>query len=106
MDNTIRFGFWNYVESGVLKKEEVAEWKKMHFDLPMSFTFDERKHDKRDMLALLDECEKYGLKLIICDQRTHFRTLLLEDRDKFIAGVKQAYTDFGTHGAARLFCGG
>lgn len=100
MDNTIRFGFWNYVESGVLKKEEVAEWKKMHFDLPMSFTFDERKHDKRDMLALLDECEKYGLKLIICDQRTHFRTLLLEDRDKFIAGVKQAYTDFGTHGAA------
>ena len=27
MDNTIRFGFWNYVESGVLKKEEVAEWK-------------------------------------------------------------------------------
>lgn len=99
MDRKIKFGFWNYIESGALRKDAVADWKEMRFDLPMSFTFDERKHDKKDMLDVLDECEKFGMKLIICDRRTHFKTLIAEGAEKFTAGVKQAYTDFGKHSA-------
>jgi hypothetical protein len=74
MDKNIRFGFWNYVESGVFGKEVVKDWKAMGFHIPMSFDFDVEKHDKSQMLEILDECEKEGLQLIIRDKRTRFRT--------------------------------
>lgn len=99
MDNKIRFGFWNYVESGVFGKEAVKDWVDLGSDLPMSFTFDPEKHNKQDMLDILDECEKNGLKLIVCDKRTHFRTLAKIGETKFTKGVKNAFNDFGKHPA-------
>ncbi len=100
MDNRIKFGFWNYVESGVFGKEAVKDWVDLGCDLPMSFTFDHEKHNKQDMLDILDECEKYGMKLIICDKRAHFRTLAEKGEAKFAEGVKNAFEDFGRHPAA------
>ena len=51
MDRDIKFGFWNYVESGVYSADAVLDWKDMHCNLPMSFTYDCKKHNKQDMLA-------------------------------------------------------
>ena len=106
MDKNIRFGFWNYVESGVFGKDVVKDWKAMGFHIPMSFDFDVEKHDKSQMLEILDECEKEGLQLIIRDKRTRFRTYIKKSREEFIAGVREAYADFGRHkGAFGFFAG-
>lgn len=99
MTRKIQFGFWNYVESGVFGKEAVKDWKELRCTLPMSFTFDVKRHKKEDMLEILDTCEREGMKLIVCDSRTHFRTLQTCGEEAFVAGVKQAYQDFGTHPA-------
>ena len=99
MDRDIKFGFWNYVESGVYGVDAVEQWKDLHFNLPMSFTFDITKHKKEDMLAVLDKCASYGMKLIVCDSRTHFRTCFRLGKEEFAKGVKEAYNDFGHHPA-------
>ena len=99
MDRDIKFGFWNYVESGVYSVDAVDQWKEMHSNLPMSFSFDSQRHDKRDMLAILDRCAELGLKLIIRDTRTEFRTLQRFGLKAFKNGVIEAYNDFGRHPA-------
>lgn len=99
MRNEIKFGFWNYVESGVFGREAVSDWKDMHCNLPMSFTYDYTRHKKQDMLDILDACQENDMQLIVCDSRTHFRTLCEVGETRFIEGVKQAYLDFGTHPA-------
>ena len=99
MDKDIKFGFWNYVESGVYGADAVDQWKDLHCNLPMSFTFDYTKHKKEDMIAVLDRCQTYGMKLIVCDSRTHFKTLLRLGNKAFVEGVKEAYNDFGHHPA-------
>ncbi len=99
MTREIKFGFWNYIESGVFGKEAVKDWKDMNFNLPMSFNFDVSIHNKQDMLDVLDECQKLNMKLILRDTRTRFRTLHEIGEEAFIAGIKEAYQDFGTHPA-------
>lgn len=99
MKKEIQFGFWNYVESGVFGKEAVSDWKDMHCNLPMSFTYDYTRHKKQDMLDILDACQENDMQLIVCDSRTHFRTLREVGETRFIEGVKQAYLDFGMHPA-------
>jgi len=99
MDNKIKLGFWNYVESGVFDKDAVKDWLDLGCNLPMSFTYDCSKHKSQEILDILDECEKFGLKLIICDKRTHFRTLKEIGENRFIEGVRNAFDDFGKHPA-------
>ena len=92
--------FWNYVETGVRGKEDVSEWKELGVNLAMSFEYDPAKHKKEDMLAVLDECERLNIKVVVCDTRSHWNTYVAEGEEKFIAGLKQAVADFGNHGAA------
>jgi len=99
MDRDIKFGFWNYIESGVYDVSAVDQWKDLGMNLPMSFTFDITRHDKRDMLAVLDRCYEKGMKLIVCDSRTHFRTYQKLGAKQFRKGVESAYADFGSHPA-------
>ena len=55
-------GGWNYVETGVLRPETaVKDWEDLAFNLVMSFEFDPRKHDKKDLLDLLDICGQKGM---------------------------------------------
>lgn len=99
MKSEIKFGFWNYVESGVFGKEAVQDWADLHCNLPMSFNYDHTRHNKQDMLDILDACQEKGMKLIIRDTRTRFRTLERVGEEQFVRGVQEAYTDFGTHPA-------
>lgn len=99
MTNKIQFGFWNYVESGVFGPDAVKDWKEMRMTLPMSFTYDATRHHRQDMLDTLDACEKEGMKLIVCDSRTHFRTYQKEGEEAFVRGVQEAYQEFGSHPA-------
>ena len=90
MDRDIKFGFWNYIESGVFGSDAVLEWKDLHCNLPMSFTFDSKKHKKEDMLAVLDKCQECGMKLILRDQRTSYKTLKRLGKVYFVQGVIEA----------------
>lgn len=103
MNKEIQFGFWNYVHSGNLGKEAVREWKEMGFHLPMSFEYDHTKHKKEDMLAVLDECQKYGMKLIVCDFRTRYQTYMRDGAQTYEQNCIAAYEDFGKHPATYGF---
>ena len=91
--------FWNYVETGALGKEEVAKWKELGVNLAMSFEYDPKKHKKEQMTEMLDECARLGLKVVVCDARSHWNALKEQGRDAFIEGLKQAVEDFGSHKA-------
>ena len=99
MTKDIQFSFWNYVQCGMLGKEAVQDWKELGMNLAMSFDFDDRVNPKSDVLELLDECQKYGIKLIIRDKRTRFKRYMKRTKEEFLAGVREAYADFGKHEA-------
>ena len=106
MDKSIKFGFWNYIDSGVIGKKAVADWKELGCNLAMSFDFDVEKHNKADMLEILDECKAQGLQIIIRDKRTRYKKYMEEDKETFIQGVREAYEDFGKHEATFGFFAG
>lgn len=106
MKQDIKFGFWNYAESGKVSPDSVKEWKEMGINLPMSCVFDVEKDNKKDMLDMLDACLESGMQLIICDMRTSYKTYQKKGVNAFTQGVKEAYADFGWHkGAFGFFVG-
>ena len=84
MDKSIKFGFWNYIDSGVIGKKAVADWKELGCNLAMSFDFDVTKHNKADMLEILDECKAQGLQLIIRDRRTRYKKYMSVSKEEFL----------------------
>ena len=51
-----KIGFWNYVDTGVLDNAQaVNDWKELGMNLPMSFEFDPKRHDKAQMIDLLNK---------------------------------------------------
>ena len=99
LNKEIKFGFWNYVDCGQYGREAVLEWKKMGFNLPMTCTYIHEKHKKEDMLEILDECHKQGMKAIVYDIRTDFHTYLQKGKEAYEKGAMDAYQDFGGHPA-------
>ena len=106
MDKSIKFGFWNYIKSGIMGKEAVKDWKELGMNLAMSFDFDASIHNKQDMLDILDECAAQGLQLVIRDKRTRYKTRAVLSMEDFVQGVREAYADFGHHPATYGFFAG
>lgn len=99
-DNRYHISFWNYQPAGLIDEETaVRDWKGCGINLPMSFEYDPGKHDKSCMMKLLDECRKEGMKVIVCDSRTRYRTLMEVGEKAFRKGVEEAMRDFGSHPA-------
>lgn len=93
-------GFWNYFTFGKLDNvAAVKDWKELGMSLPMTFHFNPEKHSPEQMLSLLDECEKAGMKAIVCDVRTRFLTYMKVGEEAYIEGVKEAVKAFGSHPA-------
>lgn len=94
------FSFWNYQPVGFKdEKEAVAEWKDAGITLPMTFEYDPARHEKERMLRLLDECEKAGMRAIVCDARTRYHHLREAGEAQFREDVAAAAADFGGHPA-------
>lgn len=92
--------FWNYQPTGFKDEAEaVQEWKDAGITLPMTFEYDPARHDKSRMLRLLDECEKAGMRAIVCDARTRYHKLKEVGEESFRKGVAEAVSDFGSHPA-------
>jgi len=101
-------GFWNYTNLGQhaehMTQAEVAEWADAGFTVTMSPSFDPANHRQLDqMRRILDWADDLGMKLIVCDPRTHGPTgggegpLAVPDdqREK----VDAAIADLGKHPA-------
>ncbi len=92
--------FWNYQPVGFQDEAEaVAVWKEAGITLPMTFEYDPERHDKQRMLRLLDECEKSGMRAIVCDARTRYPRLRERGEKQFRSDVAAAVSDFGGHPA-------
>lgn len=101
MENRYYTSFWNYVKTGTLDNSDAAnDWKKMGINLPMSWEYIDGESDKKIFLEMLDECQKHGMKVIICDSRTRWEQLTEKGIVEFEEGVKRAAEDFATHPAA------
>ena len=101
MDKKIKFSFWNYAPLGMVDNlTAVKDWVEAESNLPMSFIYDYQKNNKEEMINLLDECARNGLKLIISDTRTLFRNLKSMGKENYKKLVKAAFDDFGHHPAA------
>lgn len=100
----IKFSFWNYLPLGHIDAEfAVDNWKKLGINLAMSFVYDPLTSKKEEMLSLLDECQKEGIRVLISDKRTVFTRLGEVSKEAFVKGLKEAYFDFGKHPATYGF---
>lgn len=98
--NKYNISFWNYQPAGLLDEvKAVKDWKDCGINLPMTFEYDPEIHDRSRMIRLLDECLKQGMKAIVCDSRTRYRTLMEVGEKAFRKGVEEAMEDFGGHPA-------
>ena len=100
------FTFWNYLPCGTLDKSIVHKWKDINCNLFMSFRYLENKSNKQDMIDLLDEAQKVGVKVIINDERCEYLRLNKMTKEEFVKGVKESIKDFGSHPATFGFYGG
>ncbi len=93
-------GFWNYFQFGKLDNvAAVKDWKELGITLPMTFRYNPETDTPEQMLSLLDECEKAGMKAIVFDMRTLFWTYKKVGEEAYIAGVEAAVNEFGSHPA-------
>lgn len=101
--NWFPIGFWNYVDCGRLDPmKEAKTWKELGMTLAMSFEY-HSKADRPCMIKTLNACEKQGLRVIVCDCRTHWKNLEEKGEAAFAEDVKKAVDDFGSHKAFYAF---
>ena len=102
-----KMSFWNYVHTGdehIDIPTAVADWDRLAMNLPMSFFYSERRgHAKSLFIKQLDECHKYGMQVIVDDERTDFRSLQKLGEEEYRKGVQRAVADFGAHPAVYGF---
>lgn len=99
MDNEIKFGFWNYLPVGSINKNIVEKWVDLNCNLFMSFRFLKGKSEKKEMIELLDDAQKYGCKVLINDERVEYQRLNEMSKEEYTKQVEEAVKDFGYHPA-------
>lgn len=82
--------------------EEVKLWKEVGLTANISPRWYPESQDKELMLRLLDECQKYDIKLIVHDMRTLWNGAA-GDPEGYRTRFRAAYADFGKHPATLGF---
>ena len=95
---TFPLGFWNYQDAGDQGPKDVADWVQCGMTLTMGPEYVDGRHDKGAMLALLDEAQKQGIRLILCDHRARWQGAS-SDPEQYRARFQAALDDFGHHPA-------
>lgn len=102
-NNVFPVGFWNYTHSNVVEiKSAVADWQQLGMTVAMSSEY-EKSEDKQYILDTLDQAQKRGIKVIVCDYRTHWNYYGAHGEKEFTRAVKEAIEDFGHHEAFLAF---
>ena len=67
--NFFPMGFWNYTASDTMSPKDVYDWKQLGMSVIMSPEYREGD-SKENIHAILDECDKNNMKVIMCDYRS------------------------------------
>lgn len=92
-------GFWNILSATQLGPEAVSDWKDFGTTLTMTGQYDPSQ-DKERFIAVLDECARQNIRLLISDQRIGYDMAAQED---YRERVRQVVEDFGWHPAVYGF---
>ena len=66
--------FWNYTRLSAFRgrpRDAVAEWEKLGINVGFSFRYDPNEDSRDEMIALIEECERRNMKLIVYDARIY-----------------------------------
>jgi hypothetical protein len=89
---TFPIGFWNYASIEVFDEAKVQEWQDAGMTLTMGPNFRPTPENIARMKDILRWSHARGIKVIVCDPRTHAGPTLPEN---YAEQVNQAYRDFG-----------
>ena len=89
-------GFWNYAPIEVFSEAKIQEWQDAGMTLTMGPEYTATLENVARMKKILDWSQARGIKVIICDPRTHVSAPLAED---YAARAAQVAGDFGSHPA-------
>lgn len=90
--------FWNYKSIMELGAQDVRDWAECGMTLAMLPECPLTPEGRQKMRFMLDECDKYGMKCLICDSRATWGCAA--NPEAYRAAFTEAYEDFGKHPAA------
>lgn len=97
--NDYLIGFWNYTKCGELNAEEtVRDWQELGFNFAMTSSY-ESAADKDYILQVLNECEKRGLKAVVCSSKVFWAALTANGEEAYEKTVCEIVDAFGNHPA-------
>lgn len=91
-------GFWGTQAIDDVPLSDVADWAACGMTLTIAPHYSPDPDRKKKLIALLDECLKFGIRLIISDSRTTWHGAAT-DPEGYRARVSEAVADFGSHPA-------
>lgn len=95
-------GFWNYPSIDSMEVSEVKLWADCGMTVTMSPTLPIREDAIKKLQAMLDECTKYGLRLIIRDPRLSWDGAA-DDPEGYREKFRVSMREFGHHPATYGF---
>lgn len=95
-------GFWNYLSVQVTPVSQVESWKRAGITCNQTPFFSYGSHDPADMVAMLDEMHRAGMRAFVCVSDLDFHRFL-QDPEAFRPVFARAYADFGRHPATYGF---
>ena len=95
-------GFWNYPSVQVTPVSQVESWKRAGITCNQTPFFSYGSHDPADMVAMLDEMHRAGMRAFVCVSDLDFHRFL-QDPEAFRPVFARAYADFGRHPATYGF---
>ncbi len=95
-------GFWNYPSIDTMDVDEVKVWADCGMTVTMSPQLPIRPDAIKKMQDMLAECEKYGMKLIIRDERLGWQGAS-DDPEGYRAKFRASLSDFGGYPATYGF---
>ena len=89
-------GFWNYAPIEVFDEAKIQEWQDAGMTLTMGPEYTATPENVAHMKKILDWAQARGIKLILCDPRTHVSAPLAED---YAVRAAEVAADFSGHPA-------
>ncbi len=89
--------FWNTNTLENCVPNLVETWHDLGITVAMSPSY--KRDDKYKMLKILDEAQDFGIKVILCDYRTHWKVLTSNGQDEYRLLAEEAHADYGHHPA-------
>lgn len=92
-----KIGFWNYMPLERHHEKMVDEWIDLGLNYAMSPFYVKGKTDRERFVALLDECGRKGIDLVVKDTRVEWKRVRELGEDAYRENVRDFVRDFGSY---------